>query len=449
MTLYDRFGAPVSSGNRRSVDAFNEAAALMLGYVADPLAKIDAALAADPGFVMGHCFRAGILLTSSEAGAELELKRILGILIDHEANANDRERGHIAAIRAWAERDFYHASEEYGRVLCDFPRDIVAMQFAHLCDFLLGQTTMLRDRVAQIMPAWSEGDADYAYLLGMHAFGLEECGHYERAEETGRRAVALQPKDAWAYHAVAHVCEMQGRTEEGIRWLTGGADNWSPGNMFAFHNWWHLGLYHLENGDTAKVLSLYDEAIRPQSSQVAMEMVDAAAMLWRLHLRGVDTGRRWDELAGIYEGWVEHAYYPFNDAHAMMTFVATGRDEMGRRLIAALEAAAAADDSSARMIREAGLPVVRALKAFGDGNYPAAYATLLDVRKRAVAFGGSNAQRDLLNLTLLESAVRAGDAAAALALANERKSAKPASPFVRGLFKRVAALPGAAMVTAA
>ena len=443
MILYDKFGAPVSGGNRRSVEAFNEAAGLMLGFFADPLATIDAALAADPGFVMGHCFRAGLFLISSEAGCEPELKRILGVLEPLEAGANDRERGHIAAIRAWSRRDFHHTSEEYGRVVLDFPRDIVAMQFAHQCDFLLGQATMLRDRVTQILPAWSEADADYAYLLGMHAFGLEECGHYARAEETGRRAVSLQPKDAWAHHAVAHVCEMQGRTEEGIRWLNGGAGDWSKRNMFAFHNWWHLALYHLEIGDTAKVLSLYDEVIRPQPSQVAMEMVDAASMLWRLHLRGVDVGGRWAELADIYEGWVEHAYYPFNDAHAMMAFVATGRDAAAARLIAALEGAAGAKDSSAIMIRDIGLPVVRAIRAFGDGDYASAYEALTDIRKRAAGFGGSNAQRDLLNLTLIESAMRAGDARAATALANERKAAKPASSFVRGLFTRTASLSGA------
>ena len=442
MTLYDRFGAPVSSDNQDSVDAFDEAATLMLGFFADPLAKIDAAITADPGFVMGHCFRAGLFQVSSEAASEAELKRILHVLKDHEAAANDRERGHMAAIRAWADRDFHGASEAYGRVLIDDPRDIVAMQFAHQCDFLLGQATMLRDRVAQVLPAWSEADAEYPYLLGMHAFGLEECGHFERAEETGRRALSLQPRDSWAHHAVAHVFEMQGRTQEGVEWLTTGAKYWSEGNMFAYHNWWHLALFHLENGHTAKALELYDTAIRPQPSPVAMEMADAASLLWRLHLRGADVGARWHELADLYEGFV-HAYYPFNDMHAMMTFAATGRTDTARRLAltAALEGAAGGRDSNARMIRDVGLPVVRALRAFGDGDYCAAVAILLDVRKRAAAFGGSNAQRDVLNLTLLEAAIRGGDAAAALALVNERKAAKPNSPLVRSLFRRVDAMP--------
>ena len=437
MTKLDRFGAPVSSRNQASIDHLGEAVTLMLGFREDPLAAIEATLAADPDFIMGHCFRAGLFLVSSEAGCEPALKDILKQLRNLEGTANDRERAHMAAIEAWSGRQFHRASELYGRILFDHPRDIVAMQFAHQIDFLLGQQTMLRDRVQHILPAWSETDPEYGYLLGMQAFGLEECGHYGRAEETGKRAVTLNPYDAWAYHAVAHVFEMEGRTEEGIHWLSGSAENWSPRNMIAYHNWWHLGLYHLEKNETATVIALYDHAIRAKSSAIAMEMVDGAAMLWRLHLRGVDVGGRWAELADLYEKQAEDAYYPFNDAHAMMAFVATGQDDASRRTIAALEAAAGDGSSSARMIRDIGLPVARAFRAFGDEDYGTCFDILLDVRKRASGFGGSNAQRDVLNLTLLEAAIRAGNVTAAAALTNERKAAKQESPFVTSLANRI------------
>jgi len=438
MSDTDAFGAPVSSRDKAAVEALNRAETLLLGYFADPLAEIDAALAEAPDFVMGHCFRAGLFLVSSEAGAEPELKRSLATLRRLAASANEREQGHIRAIEAWAERDFHGASEAYGHVLFDFPRDIIALQFAHQTDFLLGQATMLRDRVARVLPEWSEADPEYAYLLGMYAFGLEECGHFAQAEETGRRAVAMQPRDAWAYHAVAHVCEMQGQLDDGIAWLGGGVDDWAPGNMFAFHNFWHLALYHLERGEIDKVLALYDNSIRPNNSAVAMEMLDAASMLWRLKLRGIDVGRRWIELADLYEAMAEDAYYPFNDAHAMMAFVATGRTEAQRRLVAALRAAAGDRNSSARIVRDVGLPVARALQRFGEGDYGEAFDLLLDVRKRAQAFGGSNAQRDVLSLTLLEAAIRGGDRAAAAGLVNERLAAKPASPFAQALRRQVA-----------
>jgi len=437
MTKFDAFGAPVSSQNQSSIDAFNEAATLLLGFREDPLEKIDAALAADPDFVMGHCFRAGLFLISSEAAAEPALKDAVATLRRLSHTANDRELQHIAAITAWSDREFHVASDLYGQLLFAYPRDIVALQIAHQTDFLLGQQTMLRDRLQHVLPSWSEADPEYGYLLGMQAFGLNETGQFARAENAGRRAVALNPYDAWAYHAVAHVYEMQGRTEEGIYWLTGSAENWSPRNMFAYHNWWHLGLFHLENSEIATARCLYDHAIRPKSTDLAMEMVDAASMLWRFHLRGAEVGNRWSELADIYEAHVEDAYYPFNDAHAMMAFVAAGRDNAARRTIAALEAAAGEDNASSRIIRDVGLPVVRAIRAFGEEDYETCFDTLYDVRKRAAAFGGSNAQRDVLNLTLVEAAIRGGNLTAATALINERKAEKKESPLADCLDKRI------------
>ncbi len=432
----DLYGAPVSTDRSDSVDRLEQAERLLLGFYKDPLAVIDAALAEDPDFVMGHCFRAGLHLISSEKAAEPELAHELRELGRLKARANERERGHAAAIRAWLARDFQGASEAYGKILYDCPRDLVALQLAHQCDFFLGQSTMLRDRVAWVLPEWKEGEVGYSYLLGMQAFGLEECGHYGRAEEAGRRAVSLEPRDPWAIHAVTHVCEMQGRTDDGLRWLDETVSDWAPDNLFAFHNWWHYALYLLERGEPKRVLEVYDRNIRPEPSAVALEMVDAASLLWRLHLLGVDVGRRWDELAETYAAGEERAYYPFNDVHAMMAFVATGREREAARVVGDLEMAAGDETGSARLIRDVGLPLSRAFRAFGKGDYQEAFELLLEGRKTAHRFGGSHAQRDVLNLTLLESAIRAGNGAAGRIL-NERLAARPESPLCRLYAKRI------------
>src|SRR3546814_20848334 len=96
---------------------------------------------------------------------------------------------------------------------------------------------MLRDRIARVLPHWSEGVVGYGYILGMHAFGLEETNLYGRAEEAGRRALSLNPRDPWAVHAVTHVMEMESRLADGIDWLTARRDDWAPRNMFRFHQW--------------------------------------------------------------------------------------------------------------------------------------------------------------------------------------------------------------------
>ena len=63
------------------------------------------------------------------------------------------------------------------------------------------------------------------------------------------------------------------------------------------HNWWHLALFHYDLGEIDEVLALYDGPIYGKRSTLALNMVDASAILWRLHLGGVDVGDRWAALA--------------------------------------------------------------------------------------------------------------------------------------------------------
>ena len=442
MGLQDSRGVPVSTSIRAALDRYETAVDRLHSYFRDPLAEIDAALAEDPGFIMGHCLRGTLMALATERAAEAPLRESVAAAEALAAGANERERGHIAALKAWAQGDFAGAVDAWGRVAESWPRDSLALQAAHLGDFYLGHTALLRDRIACALPGWDDSVPGYGYVLGMQAFGLEETGDYRAAEVTGRRAVALQPRDPWAIHAVAHVMEMEGRLPEGVDWLTGRTGDWAPDNMFAFHNWWHLSLYHLDLGETGTVLRLYDEAIRPQPSPVALETLDATALLWRLHLRGVDGGARWADLADTWAPMAEDGYYAFNDMHAMMAFVATGRDADADRLLAAQARSIAAGGTNAMMTAEVGLPVCRALRAFGAGDYGTAVDLLAPVRAVAHRFGGSHAQRDVLALTLVEAALRGGRADLAQALATERTDAKPGSPFNWRLSARALRLSG-------
>ncbi len=429
MTLTDRRATPVSTSNRAAIDACDDAIELFHGYYGNPIEALDRAIELDPGAAFPRLAKAGILLTTSEkaflaaAAAEVDAA-------EAARGANERERGHIAACRAWLDGDWRGAVRAWGDVLLDHPRDTLALQLAHLGDFYLGQSQMLRDRVARVLPYWRESIPGYGFVLGMHAFGLEETGDYPRAEQTGRHALELNARDPWAVHAVAHVFEMQGRLPEGIAWLESRAPDWSPDNAFAVHNWWHLALYYLDIGSHAKVLELYDARIRPAGSQVILEMIDATAMLWRLQLRGVDVGDRWQSVADAWEPLAEDAHYAFNDVHAMMAFTGAGREQAACTLLAASRARADREGgSNAMMTREVGLPVCVALAAFGRGEWDVVIEMLRPVRLVASRAGGSHAQRDILSLTLIEAALRAGEGRLARALAAERTQVKPSSPF--------------------
>lgn len=429
MSMTDCRGVPVSTRSRASLQQYERAVDLMASYFLDPFATVEAALAQEPDFASGHCVRAALAVTATDQTLVPALKESIHAVEALGRRANERERAHIAAARKWLEGDFEGSVRAYGDILLDYPRDLVALQVAHVGDFFLGHSTMLRDRVAQVLPHWDASTPGFGYVLGMHAFGLEETGLYTQAEDTGRRALELNRRDPWAVHAVAHVMEMQGRLRDGIQWLTSSEADWAHDNAFAYHNWWHLALFHLDLGEAAQVLDLYDRGIRPSPSRVPLEMIDASAMLWRLYLRGIDVGNRWKALADAWTPFAEHAYYAFNDVHAVMAFVGAGRFDDARRVVGALARRSLQTDTNAMMSREVGLPMADALVAFGLGDYSECIRRLQPLRPIAQRFGGSHAQRDLIHLTLIEAALRAQQPRLARALAAERTQLKPTSPF--------------------
>lgn len=211
MSSFDKRGNPVSYGSQQAVEALDRVFDLLHAYQADPLAEVDQLIAEHPDFALAHVFRAGALATATDKAFEDELRKSLLAAEALLAHTNERERMHIGALRAWFEGDWERAVERWGRVSIAYPRDLLALQFAHLGDFYLGYSHMLRDRVAQVLPHWNQDTPGFGFVKGMYAFGLEESGDYLQAEEQGREAVTLNPQDGWAVHAVTHVMEMQAR----------------------------------------------------------------------------------------------------------------------------------------------------------------------------------------------------------------------------------------------
>ncbi|MEU7579821.1 hypothetical protein AB0B50_19715 [Streptomyces sp. NPDC041068] len=85
--------------------------------------------------------------------------------------------------------------------------------------------------------------------------------------------------------------------------------------------------------------------------------------------------------------------------------------------------------SNHAMSAEIGLPVSRALVAYVREDYRSVVDLLLPIRRRLSSFGGSHAQRDALQKTLVEAALRAGAHDIAGALLGERLSLRPSSTY--------------------
>jgi tetratricopeptide (TPR) repeat protein len=419
----DAAGLTLTGASPQAAADYRQAVSLYHCLYGAPLTLLEQAIADSPGFVMAHVLKADMLLVGTSP--EVIAMGAAAVEAARDLSATERERGHVAAAVQMAAGQFTAAGRILEDVSIAHPLDGVALQAGQLMDFMLGDNRMLRDRIARALPAWSPQMPDYHAVLGMHAFGLEETGFYDRAEAAGREAISLEPRNAWAQHAVAHVFEMQDRRTDGVAWMRTENAAWQKDSLFGVHNWWHLALFHLGLGETDEVLALYDGPIAGDGSDMAFDLLDAAALLWRLKLEGAATQDRFVKLADAYERKAGYGLSAFDDVHAMMSFVGAERDAAARDLMTALEAAAAGRGDNARMTAEVGLPVARALQAFGQGRFPQASDDLRAVRNHAHRFGGSHAQRDVIDLTLIAAARASGEVSLERALLVERAAARP------------------------
>ena len=438
MAHQDLRGNPCASASAAAREAAERALWRMMSFYDVPIADLDAAIDADPGWSLPHAMKAGFLLSLTEPALVAEAATHLARARALTEHATPRERAHVEAVQQVLEGRWHAACRTWDEVLVDHPRDALALQWAQLWDFYRGDAAGLRGRPARALPEWDESDPLYAHVLALYAFGLEECNLQPQAEEAGRRALSIDPRSPWAVHAVAHVMEMQGRFEEGGAWLRQHQGIWAEGNGFAGHLWWHKALFRLEALDVTGVLRLVDSHLSGDALQITLQRVDAAAMLWRLHLLGEDVSGRCNALL---EGWdldeqgdhLAAGYYAFNDVHAVLAMLGAGDLHRAEAWVARC-AERAMDPEDARrsnhqMAREVGLPLMRGLLAFGRGDADGTVDLIYPARAGAQRFGGSHAQRDLIDQTLLSAAAACTRGGIGRALINERRMAKPLTPL--------------------
>jgi tetratricopeptide (TPR) repeat protein len=436
--IIDQQGCPLSGATAEAARLYGQAVECFSLYRGDPAALALRAIEEAPQFGMARVFLAWLGTVATEPAAANAARHVIAELDTLPRDA--RVDAHLAALKLATAGRWTAAALLLERYSSAQPNDFLALHVGHLLDFLRADARSLRDRIARALPHWSPQIPGHGQLLGMHAFGLEECGDYARAEEAGRRAVAAQPFDAWAHHAVAHVMEMQGRAEDGIGWMLTREAYWGAAdNFFKVHNWWHRALFHLDIGQFEEALALYDGPVREARSGVAFDLVDASALLWRMQLLGVDVGNRWNELAQCWTPIADGSTYAFNDWHAVMAWLGAGREQDEERALQACRATASDSNENSRWAADIGLPLIEGFSAFWRRDYATAIDRLHGVRHFAYAFGGSNAQRDIIDWTLTESALRGGHGALAQALAQERLALKPYSLPGRGMLARASA----------
>jgi tetratricopeptide (TPR) repeat protein len=415
--IRDERGLPLSTDNQEAAALFDRAVEHYLKFHADTPALIGRMLAADPVFVLGHCFKGYLLLSAANPAFAREITATLAAAEAAPAPGTERERLHLAAFAAWARGALDSTFAIWRRLLDEAPTDLLA---ARICDttwFRHGQTAKILEQADRLAPHWTPELPGYHLFRTIWAFAHEEAGDTQGAERAVDLALEQDRTNYFATHVKAHVFEMECRPREGSAWLASEAVHWSCGNQLIHHLWWHRALMQLELGECDAVLDSYDRNIRnldePMTKATPDHFIDlqnAPALLWRLERMGIDVGHRWEELADKAAARIGEAGHPLLVPHLMMALEATGRHADSDRFLSGLRALATDEPGRwyAAEIGQVVLPVCEAARAHRRGDHGRVVELLAPRREQIRALGGSNAQRDLFKQMLIDAAMKAG-----------------------------------------
>ncbi|MDL2409108.1 tetratricopeptide repeat protein [Rhizobium calliandrae] len=420
----DAYDLATSTDSVEAQRAFEGAVFAIAAHRPNTGAALQATLLADPDHVAGHVLKgfANLILARSElatvaatalADARIALAKKCGGTAD--------ERILVAALEAAESGLFAQAARILDIGFEDRPATILPFKLAHALRFMVGDAVGMLAASTRAAHHVDTASGAAGFVLGCHAFSLEEHGHYDEALKVGQRAVALQPDDSWGLHAVSHVFEMQGDAKQGIDWLEGSRKAWSRCNNFSFHMAWHLGLLHLERGDHDRVLELYDDEVRPQQTDDFRDMANAISLLWRLEQSGVHVGNRWMDVAEIAHRRKSDTTLIFAALHNLAAMVAVGDREGISELVAQIDARALGLDDQARIAAEIGVPMARVLAGL---DAPADQRMIDRMVANLPKIGGSNAQRDFFVLALAKAVGAGGDGAAVHRIGQLRQQLK-------------------------
>ena len=428
-------GNPVTSANAATVAGVDAFVQGLLAYETGAEAILGTA-DADPDCALANAYAAMAWLFLESPDGVGRASPYLARAEAAAPHAGERERITVAAARAWADGDIPRALALGEAAATAFPRDLALAKVTQYHCFNRGDASGMLRVATQVLPA----NQDLAYAHGMIAFAYEQCHMLAEAEQAAHAAIRRKRKEPWAHHALAHVLLTQGRNDEARAFLDDVKDTWTGLNSFMLtHNWWHLSLVMIEQGEAARVLDHYATHIWGIWKEYSQDQIGAVSLLARLELVGVDVGDRWQELADHLAPRVHEHVQPFLDLHYLYGLARAGRTEAAVLLESLRRFAAGAPGFARPAWQEVALPAGTGLLAHAGGDYAGAVRALLPVLPRLAEIGGSHAQRDLFEQITDDALIRAGRAEAARRRLQQRLAGNPHSRPTRA---RLAALGG-------
>jgi hypothetical protein len=418
----DAFGNPVALDSETSLAVLND---FVEGFLASEAraANILQAERDDSPMVQACCAALHMFAESREApdNARPFIERARA----GDERVSQREQRFIAAVAAWVEGDVLRAIALHEEQALAHPRDLVSIKLGQYHLFNRGDAPGMLRLALRALPAADE----VAYLHGMLAFAWEQCHFLEEAEASARKAIAMQRKEPWAHHALAHVMLTQGRIGEGHAFLQDVSSTWIGLNSFMVtHNWWHQALFALELDRADEVLALHDQHVWGEAKDYSQDQINAISLLARAELAGIDVGSRWQDVAlHVSQRAYDHVL-PFLDLQYLYGLARAGRIEEAHGWMASIELhAQQRRDEDATVWQRVGVPAARGVLAHATGEWKTAVDALGFALPRIVEIGGSHAQRDLFAQMHLDALIRSGRLAGAQNLLQPQLRIQPES----------------------
>ncbi|MBI4636442.1 MAG: hypothetical protein HY727_08850 [Candidatus Rokubacteria bacterium] len=412
----DAYGLPVTTASPDALAGYDQAVEGLLGWDARALDRFRAAAAADPGLALAHAGAAVCLFLDERFAEAREAASVARAAV---AAQTERERRHVEALALLVEGKTRDAEPAMTRHLADFPRDLVVFQRLYFIWFWQGKFPEMLD----LSRALSRHHPGSSFMLGLHAFALEQAGRCDEAVRIAQAAIVRNPLDAWAIHALAHALYEMAAFETGITRLPPAIHPCTNLGWFRNHLLWHLILMHLGRGDYERASHLGRTVFERAPSSVAGDLHDSISLLWRLELYGRDVTDRWRPFMAIAAERLDRQGLLFHAAHLAMALAAGGDWATADKQLGMLRERSPKDRTG--LTGEVLVPLVEGIHAFAQRDYRRTIQRIAPLRARVKELGGSRAQRDVFHDTLLEACFRAGDVERAERLLAERVARRP------------------------
>ena len=414
--LKDAYGLPVSTLSRDAVDAYDRGVRALLGFGAGTTDSFRDAVAADPDFALA---RAGLAVSLYLMEKIPEGRSQMLLATGAAAALPPRERRHVEALALWVAGRGNEAASLMTESLAEHPRDVLLMQRLYFIYFWQGRSAQMLELTRSVLPAFG----DDSYVLGYHAFALEENRRYEEALPLAEQALALNPKDAWAVHAVAHVLYERGENDRGVDALPSRIHPCDHLGYFRNHLLWHLALLHLAEGRYERAARMFQSVFGEVPIALGSDLQDSVSLAWRLDLFGHRDPKRWAHLGAAARGWLDMPLLLFHDLHVGMALASSGDWSAAETQLERLRQRG--KKTRNLTLPEVVVPLLEGLHAFARREYAEAVRKIDPIEGRIVEVGGSHAQREVFHDTLLAAALRAGLEDRAAALLQRRLAKRP------------------------